>query len=132
MRTLAVLPSRFQASRFPGKPLALIAGRPMIQWVFEAAHRARGVDRVLVATDDERIAAAVRGFGGEAVKPCDKFRCAWVEGRRHPLGDPPFDSAQGAVCADTPISQDRLDPEFGPAAEQPAQGQGQRHRARNA
>jgi 3-deoxy-manno-octulosonate cytidylyltransferase (CMP-KDO synthetase) len=67
MRTLAVLPSRFQASRFPGKPLALIAGRPMIQWVFEAARRAEGVDRVVVATDDERIAGTVRGFGGEAV-----------------------------------------------------------------
>lgn len=67
MRTLAVLPSRFQASRFPGKPLAPIAGKPMIQWVFEAASRARGVDRVVVATDDERIASAVRAFGGEAV-----------------------------------------------------------------
>mgnify|MGYP000014579295 CR=1 FL=1 len=67
MRTLAVLPSRFQASRFPGKPLAPIAGKPMIQWVFEAALRAQGVDRVVVATDDDRIAAAVRGFGGEAV-----------------------------------------------------------------
>lgn len=67
MRTLAVLPSRFQASRFPGKPLAPIAGKPMIQWVFEAAQRAVGVDLVVVATDDDRIAAAVRGFGGEAV-----------------------------------------------------------------
>lgn len=67
MRTLAVLPSRFQASRFPGKPLALIAGKPMIQWVFEAAQQADGVDRVVVATDDERIASTVRGFGGEAV-----------------------------------------------------------------
>ncbi|WP_306592071.1 3-deoxy-manno-octulosonate cytidylyltransferase [Geothrix sp. 21YS21S-4] len=67
MRTLAVLPSRFQASRFPGKPLAPIAGKPMIQWVFEAARRAEGVDRVVVATDDDRIAEAVRGFGGEAV-----------------------------------------------------------------
>ncbi len=67
MRTLAVLPSRFQASRFPGKPLAAIAGKPMIQWVFEAARRAEGVDRVVVATDDDRIAATVRGFGGEAV-----------------------------------------------------------------
>ncbi|GLH66615.1 3-deoxy-manno-octulosonate cytidylyltransferase [Geothrix edaphica] len=67
MRTLAVLPSRFQASRFPGKPLALIAGRPMIQWVFEAARRAEGVDRVVVATDDDRIASTVKGFGGEAV-----------------------------------------------------------------
>lgn len=67
MRTLAVLPSRFQASRFPGKPLASIAGKPMIQWVFEAAQRAEGVDRVVVATDDDRIAACVRSFGGEAV-----------------------------------------------------------------
>lgn len=67
MRTLAVLPSRFQASRFPGKPLALIAGKPMIQWVFEAASKASGVSRVVVATDDERIASTVRGFSGEAV-----------------------------------------------------------------
>ncbi len=67
MRTLAVLPSRFQASRFPGKPLASIAGKPMIQWVFEAAQRAEGVDRVVVATDDDRIATCVRAFGGEAV-----------------------------------------------------------------
>ena len=67
MRTLAVLPSRFQATRFPGKPLTSIAGKPMIQWVFEAASRARGVDRVVVATDDDRIASTVRGFGGEAL-----------------------------------------------------------------
>lgn len=67
MRTLAVLPSRFQASRFPGKPLAAIAGRPMIQWVYEAARQAPGVDRVVVATDDARIAATVQGFGGEPV-----------------------------------------------------------------
>jgi 3-deoxy-manno-octulosonate cytidylyltransferase (CMP-KDO synthetase) len=67
MRTLAVLPSRFQSTRFPGKPLATIAGRPMIQWVHEAAREAEGVDRVVVATDDERIAQVVRGFGGEAV-----------------------------------------------------------------
>ena len=65
MRTLAVLPSRFQASRFPGKPLALISGRPMIQWAWEAAAGAAGVDAVVVATDDERIASAVEGFGGK-------------------------------------------------------------------
>ena len=65
MRTLAVLPSRYPSSRFPGKPLALIAGRPMIQWVWEAAKNAAGVDEVLVATDDERIRAVVEGFGGK-------------------------------------------------------------------
>lgn len=67
MKTLAVLPSRYAATRFPGKPLALIAGKPMIQRVFEAALRAEGVDKVVVATDDDRIAQAVRSFGGEAV-----------------------------------------------------------------
>jgi 3-deoxy-manno-octulosonate cytidylyltransferase (CMP-KDO synthetase) len=67
MKTLAVLPSRFQASRFPGKPLASISGRPMIQWVWEAARNAPGVDAVVVATDDARIRAAVEGFGGRVV-----------------------------------------------------------------
>ena len=67
MRTLAVLPSRYASTRFPGKPLALIAGRPMIQWVWEAASRAEGVDRVVIATDDGRIEGAVRAFGGEVV-----------------------------------------------------------------
>lgn len=64
MPTLAVLPARYASSRFPGKPLAPIAGRPMIQWAWDAARAASGVDAVLVATDDARIAAAVEGFGG--------------------------------------------------------------------
>ncbi len=67
MRTLAVLPSRYAASRFPGKPLALIAGKPMIQRVWEAASRAEGVDRVVVATDDERICSAVHDFDGQVI-----------------------------------------------------------------
>lgn len=67
MRTLAVLPSRFASTRFPGKPLARIAGRPMVQWVWEAAAAAPGVDRVVVATDDERIWKTVNEFGGEVV-----------------------------------------------------------------
>lgn len=67
MKTLAVLPSRYAASRFPGKPLHPILGKPMIQWVWEATRSAPGVDRVVVATDDARIQQAVLGFGGEAV-----------------------------------------------------------------
>ena len=62
---LAVIPARYDSSRFPGKPLALIVGRPMIQHVYERAARASLVDRVVVATDDERIRAAVVDFGGE-------------------------------------------------------------------
>jgi 3-deoxy-manno-octulosonate cytidylyltransferase (CMP-KDO synthetase) len=64
---VAIIPARFGATRLPGKPLSDIHGRPMIQHVYERAKRARSVDRVLVATEDRRIADAVRGFGGEAV-----------------------------------------------------------------
>lgn len=62
-RVVAVIPARYASTRFPGKPLALIAGKPMIQWVYERASRARVAD-VVVATDDARIADCVRGFGG--------------------------------------------------------------------
>jgi len=64
---LAVIPARYASVRFPGKPLAPIAGRPMIQYVVEGVRRARGVSRVVVATEDERIKAAVEAFGGEAI-----------------------------------------------------------------
>jgi 3-deoxy-manno-octulosonate cytidylyltransferase (CMP-KDO synthetase) len=64
---LAVIPARYASSRFPGKPLALIAGRPMIQHVYERVKSADAVDAVVVATDDERIRAAVQAFGGTVV-----------------------------------------------------------------
>jgi len=63
---VAIIPARYGATRLPGKPLSDIHGKPLIQWVHERASAARRIDRVIVATDDERIAAAVRGFGGEA------------------------------------------------------------------
>ncbi|MBI5069194.1 MAG: 3-deoxy-manno-octulosonate cytidylyltransferase [Deltaproteobacteria bacterium] len=62
-----IIPARFGATRFPGKPLALLAGKPLICHVAERARRARGVARVAVATDDERIVVAVRASGAEAV-----------------------------------------------------------------
>ena len=64
MRTSVIIPARYASSRFPGKPLAEIGGKPMIQWVYERSAMCAAVDQVIVATDDERIAAAVRGFGG--------------------------------------------------------------------
>ncbi|MFQ5692306.1 MAG: 3-deoxy-manno-octulosonate cytidylyltransferase [Nitrospinota bacterium] len=67
MSVIAVIPARYASTRFPGKPLAPIGGRPMIQHVYERARQARYVEEVLVATDDERVRAAVEGFGGEAV-----------------------------------------------------------------
>ncbi len=66
-RVAAVIPSRYGAERFPGKPLHLIAGVPMVVRVLRRAEEAAGVDLVLVATDDARIAAAVEAAGGRAV-----------------------------------------------------------------
>lgn len=62
---IAVIPSRFASTRFPGKPLALIRGKPMVQHVMERCLEAKRFDRVVVATDDARIAEVVRSFGGE-------------------------------------------------------------------
>lgn len=64
---VAIIPARFSSTRLPGKPLSEIHGKPMIQRVHERVALARQVDRVLVATDDPRIASAVTAFGGEAV-----------------------------------------------------------------
>jgi 3-deoxy-manno-octulosonate cytidylyltransferase (CMP-KDO synthetase) len=62
---VVVIPARYESTRLPGKPLADICGKPMIQRVYERAAAARGVDRVLIATDDDRIREAVMGFGGD-------------------------------------------------------------------
>ena len=67
MKTYGIIPSRFGSSRFPGKPLAMLAGKPLVAWVVEAVKRAKGLDEVLVATDDERIVKAVEEHGGKAV-----------------------------------------------------------------
>lgn len=65
MRAVGVIPARYAASRFPGKPLAMIAGRSLVQRVWDGARTAKRLGRILVATDDERIADACRGFGAE-------------------------------------------------------------------
>ncbi|MFZ5518562.1 MAG: 3-deoxy-manno-octulosonate cytidylyltransferase [Candidatus Zhuqueibacterota bacterium] len=66
MRTVGIIPARYGSTRFPGKPLASILGKPMIQRVYEQSSAASFLDEVIVATDDERILAAVREFGGKA------------------------------------------------------------------
>jgi len=65
MKTIAIIPARYASTRFPGKPLALLWGKPIIQHVYERA--AEAVEDVVVATDDERILQTVSAFGGRAV-----------------------------------------------------------------
>ena len=67
MAVVAIIPARYGSTRLPGKPLAKIGGKPMIQHVYESAAKAKGLDRVLVATDNRRIEETVQGFGGEVV-----------------------------------------------------------------
>lgn len=67
MRTFALIPARYGSVRFPGKPLAPILGKPLIQWVYEQASQVRTLAGIYVATDDARIRDCVEGFGGRAV-----------------------------------------------------------------
>jgi len=67
MGVLVVIPARYGSTRFPGKPLALLQGKPVIQHVYERAKAATRADEVILATDDQRIAEAVARFGGRAV-----------------------------------------------------------------
>lgn len=102
---LAVIPARYQSQRFPGKPLVLLQERPMIQWVYAAACSCAVFDQVIVATEDERIAQVVQGFGGtveltQDTHPSGTDRVAEVA-ERHPeaeivvnvQGDQPFVTA---------------------------------------
>lgn len=74
MKILGVVPARYGSSRFPGKPLCDLMGKPMIQHVYERALGARLVERILVATDSERIYKTVRDFGGEAIMTRENCR----------------------------------------------------------
>ena len=75
MKTIAIIPARYGSTRFPGKPLALIKGKPMIQWVVENVKKTEKIDDVYVATDDTRIFDCVNGFGGKALMTSDKHTC---------------------------------------------------------
>lgn len=66
-RIVALIPARYASSRFPGKPLAEVMGKPLIQWVYEQACQVSGLSGIYVATDDQRIRVCVEGFGGEVI-----------------------------------------------------------------
>ena len=74
MKVICIIPARYASTRLPGKPLKLIAGKPMIQRVYEQAAKAKMPDEVIVATDDNRVYQAVKDFGGRAVMTSTEHR----------------------------------------------------------
>src|SRR4029450_11671953 len=133
MAVVAVIPARYGSTRLPGKPLADIGGKPMIQHVYESASKARGLDRVVVATDDRRVEQAVRSFGGEVMmtskhhasgtdrlaEVARKVRGGWLgDGARtsradclfNVQGDLPFIHSDTIVRAIRPLRRDRTIP----------------------
>jgi 3-deoxy-manno-octulosonate cytidylyltransferase (CMP-KDO synthetase) len=118
MSVVAIIPARFGSTRLPGKPLAQIGGRPMIQHVYQNAAKAKVLDRVIVATDDRRIEAAVKNFGGEVMMTSPNHasgtdRLAEVARKIkadllvNVQGDLPFISAKTITQAVQPLRRDR-------------------------
>ena len=112
MKTYGIIPSRFGSSRFPGKPLAMLAGKPLVAWVVEAVRRAKGLDEVLVATDDERIVKAVEAHGGKAVMTpselpsgTDRIACAARNYLGHDFAD---DDILVNIQGDEPLIDPKL------------------------
>ncbi|MCX7717116.1 MAG: 3-deoxy-manno-octulosonate cytidylyltransferase [Candidatus Sumerlaeaceae bacterium] len=117
MKVVGVIPARYASTRLPAKPLHPIAGKPLVQWVWEAASRAQTLNELVVATDDERIAATARGFGAEvAMTPAecpsgtDRVAAA-LEGREADIavniqGDEPLMPAENIdACVRALLSQ---------------------------
>lgn len=71
---IGVIPARYGSTRFPGKPLALLGGKPIIQWVYERASQSRKIKKLIVATDDERIFERVISFGGDVMMTSPSIR----------------------------------------------------------
>jgi len=121
MSVVAIIPARYGSTRLPGKPSAIIGGKPMIRHVYEATARAKVLDRVIVATDDRRIEEVVKGFGGEAMmtspdhasgtdrsaEVARKVRSDWVVNVQ---GDLPFIRAETIVRAVKPLQRNQTIP----------------------
>ncbi len=105
MNVVAILPARYGSTRFPGKPLVDIAGKPMIQHVYERTAQTRSINRVIVATDDDRIRAAVESFGGEVQITRDD----------HPSGTDRLAEVVGRIEADLIVNVQGDEPLIDPA-----------------
>lgn len=75
MKTIAIIPARYASSRFEGKPLALLNGKPMVMWVYEAVKQSQLFDKVVVATDDSRIFDTVQAMNGVAMMTSQSHSC---------------------------------------------------------
>jgi 3-deoxy-manno-octulosonate cytidylyltransferase (CMP-KDO synthetase) len=118
MAVVAIIPVRYGSTRFPGKPLAPIGGKPMIQHVYENVSRTLGLNRVIVATDDRRIFTAAKRFGAEAMmtsanhasgtdrlaEVARKIRAEWIVNVQ---GDLPFIRPQTIFRTLSPLRRDR-------------------------
>lgn len=121
MAVVAIIPARYGSTRLPGKPLAEIGGKPMIQHVYENTHKAKILARVLVATDDRRVEEAVKSFGGEVImtskdhvsgtdrlaEVARKIKADWVVNVQ---GDLPFIQPESITRAVRPLRRDRSIP----------------------
>jgi len=106
MKSVIVIPARYGATRFPGKSLARIGGRPMIQWVWEAASRSRLTEQVIVATDDDRIADVAAKFGADGV----------MTKRSHPSGTDRIAEVADKISAQLYVNVQGDEPLLSPAA----------------
>jgi len=79
MKIIGVIPARYQSSRFPGKVLAVLKGKPLIEHVYCQAQKAKVLDEVIVATDDERVLKTVQNFGGSARMVVGDFHSGFSE-----------------------------------------------------
>ncbi len=105
MEIVAVIPARYGSSRLPGKPLCDLGGKPVIRRVYEAVSEAKEISRIMVATDDERIASAVRSFGGEVA----------ITSADHPNGTCRVAEAVGKIRCDGVVNVQGDEPFIDPA-----------------
>lgn len=105
MRSLVVIPARMGSTRFPGKPLVDLCGKPMVQWVVEACQRADIGDGIIVATPDQEIVDACRSFGADAMLTSEK----------HPTGTDRIAEVARTIEADAYINVQGDEPLIRPA-----------------
>src|SRR5205809_7304269 len=96
---VAIIPARFNSTRFPGKPLAEIEGKPLIEHVYRRVKKASFVNRIVVATDDRRISDAVERFGGPA----------FMTRNDHPSATDPLAEAAQELAPETLVDNDQGD-----------------------